>query len=105
MQPISITRSPILALRPVVSVSRTICLDANFYPLVGERVRALVLGVPGVPFHPVPPYLVPARGFVELFPEVDVLDRFLVRGEPAAPLPVVDPLGNPFLHVLGIRID
>src|SRR5688572_2664950 len=100
-QPISMMRSPFFGSSPVVSVSRTICL--NLVPLcipacgnalVRESVRPLIFRVSGVALHPVPFYLVARDRPVELAPQVDVLHRLPVRGEPAAALPASDPLGD-----------
>src|SRR5258708_11597037 len=106
-QPISMIRSPSLALSPVVSVSRTICLAVIFhfgarYPSVRQPVGALVLRVPGVAPHPVPFDLVQGRELVQALPQVKILDRLLVCGSPVALLPVVHPLRDAFLHVLRV---
>src|SRR5258707_2020664 len=106
-QPISMIRSPSLALSPVVSVSRTICLAVIFqfsarYPSVRQSVGPLVLRVPGVPPHPMPFDPVRGRELVQALPQVDVLDRLLVRGPPVTPLPVVHPFRDAFLHILRI---
>src|SRR6478672_6600713 len=53
-------------------------------------------------FHPTPFDAVPPRGVVESAPQVAFLDRLLVRGRPAAFLPVVDPLGDAFADVLAV---
>src|SRR5690349_8984057 len=105
MQPISMMRSPSLALRPVVSVSSTTCLVIVWNPLVGQGVRPLVLRVSCVSLHPMPLYLMFRRERVELFPEVDVLDVFLVGGAPVAALPRVDPARDAFLHVLRVGVE
>src|SRR5438067_7730975 len=98
-------RSPSLALSPVVSVSRTtwrviVVRD----PLVCESVGALILRVPGVAAHPVPLYLMFGGELLELLPEIDILDRLLVRRAPAAALPVVDPGREALLDVGRVRI-
>src|SRR5687768_2777685 len=99
-QPISMTRSPSFGFSPVVSVSRTICLTR--YPPVSESVGSLVFRVSGVPFHPEPLDFMLLGKFVQLPPEILVLDRLLVGGAPAAALPAVNPLGDALLHVLRI---
>src|ERR1041385_9290456 len=60
-----------------------------------------------VALHPVPFYLVPRRRPVELAPEILVLHRLLVRGEPAAALPARDPLRDALHHVerIGVEAD
>src|SRR5882724_11651250 len=92
-QPISMIRSPSLAFKPVVSVSRTICL-ARGYSFICQPIGSFVLRVPGVASHPVPFDVVQRRELVQAFPQIDVLDRLLVGGAPVAPLPVVHPLGD-----------
>src|SRR5258706_9814316 len=104
MQPISITRSPSLAFRPVVSVSRTICLAVNGDSLVRQPVGSFVLHVAGVAFHPMPLDLMQRRELVQASPQVDVLDRLPVSGAPAAALPGSHPLGDALLHVLRVRV-
>src|SRR5262247_3421408 len=98
-------RSPSFGLRPVVSVSRTICRkDPPSIPAcgdtsVGELVRPLVLRMAGVALHPMPLDLMLSPQLVELAPQVLVLHRLLVGGAPAAPLPAVDPGGDAVLDV------
>jgi hypothetical protein len=70
------------ALRPVVSVSRTIgVLPPTRLHLVDaairERIGALVLDVPRVPAHPVPLDRMLARQLIEPAPQVFVLHRLL----------------------------
>src|SRR5260221_153694 len=98
-------RSPSLALRPVVSVSRTTWRVILWNPFIRQSVCALIFRMPGVAAHPVPLYLMLGGELVERFPEVDVLHRFLVRGAPAAALPVVDPGRDALLHVRRVRIE
>src|SRR5260221_3867701 len=104
-QPISTTRSPSLACRPVVSVSSTTCLGIAGDPLVGERVSTLVLRMTRVSLDPVPLHAVRAVQFVELLPQIDILHRLLVRGAPALALPAADPFRNALLHVLRVGVD
>src|SRR5688572_1655959 len=103
-QPISMMRSPFFGSSPVVSVSRTICFNL-WYALVRESVGPLVCGVAGVAFHPMPFYLVARHRPVELAPEVHVLHRLPVRGEPAAALPASDPLRDALHHVQRIGVE
>src|SRR2546425_6418035 len=104
MQPISMMRSPSLALRPVVSVSRTTWRVIFWNPLVRQRVGAFVFQMPGVAAHPVPLYLMFFRQLAEALPQVHIFHRLLVGGAPAAPLPVMDPDGDAFLDVKRVRI-
>src|SRR5438132_7354758 len=98
-------RSPSLALRPVVSVSRTtwrVIVVRN--PPIRERVSSFVFRMPGMAAHPVPLYLMFGRELVELLPQVDIFHRLFVRGAPTPALPVVDPVGDALLDVERIRI-
>src|SRR5215470_331632 len=105
MQPISMMRSPSLALRPVVSVSSTTWRVIVFWnPPICERVSSFVFRMPGMTAHPMPLYLMFGREFVELFPQVDVFHVLFVGGAPIAALPAVDPGRDAFLDVEGICI-
>src|SRR2546421_1526718 len=96
-QPISMIRSPFRASSPVVSVSRTICLNRD--PLVREPVGSLVLGMPRVPLHPVPFDGMARRRLIQRQPQVDVLHRLFVRGLPPAPFPAADPFRDTLHYV------
>src|SRR6266571_8204787 len=61
--------------------------------------------MPGVSLDPVPGDAVRTGEPVELAPQVHVLDRLLVGGAPAAPLPVADPFADALLHVLRVGVD
>src|SRR5436309_11106941 len=104
-QPISMMRSPSLALRPVVSVSRTTWRVIIWNSFIRERVSSFIFRMPGVSAHPVPLYLMFARELLELFPQVDVFHFLLVGGAPVAALPIVDPGRDALLDVKRIRID
>ena len=54
---------------------------------------------------PVPFEIVPLRERVELLPQILVLHGLLVRGLPAARLPLRQPLEHALAHVLRIRVD
>src|SRR3954468_768364 len=98
-------RSPSLALRPVVSVSRTTWRAPYWNSLVRQRVSAFVFRVPCVSLHPMPLYLMFGGERVELFPQVDIFDRRPVGGAPAFALPVVDPLRDALLHVDRVGVE
>src|SRR4051812_9282692 len=104
-QPISMMRSPSLAFRPVVSVSRTTWRVIYWDALVRQRVGAFIFRVPCMSLHPVPLYLMFAGDRVEFAPQVFVLDGLLVGGLPALALPAVDPLRDAFLHVDRIGVQ
>ena len=55
--------------------------------------------------HPYPLDVVLLDQFVQLHPEIDVLDRFPVHGAPAALFPIVNPGGDAVVHVLGIGVQ
>ena len=67
-----------------------------------QFVTAFVFRMTGVPFNPLPLDLVLAQGGIKPFPEIDVLDRFLIGSLPAAFFPVMDPLGNSLTNVLAV---
>ena len=48
-----------------------------------QLIGPLVHGMTGMAFDPVPVHLVMAERLIEPLPQVDVLDRLLVRGTPA----------------------
>ena len=52
-------------------------------------IGALIFGVAGVAFDPVPANFVFAEGPVQPLPELDILDRFLVSRAPVVALPGV----------------
>src|SRR6185295_12641411 len=70
--------------------------------LSGQLVGAIVVLMVGMTLGPSPVDMVPRDLFVQLFPEVLILDRLLRAGLPAVLLPAMDPLGDPVLDVLRI---
>ena len=52
---------------------------------IGQLVGTLVLRMPGMPFHPVPADAMSGDQPVQFQPQVDILNRLLVGGLPAAP--------------------
>src|SRR6266850_1664875 len=103
-QPISMMRSPSFGSSPVVSVSRTICLNC-WDSLVGQAIGPFVFGMARMPLYPVPFYRVARHCLLELAPQVLVFHRFLVRGAPAAALPAADPLRDALHHVERIGVQ
>ena len=79
-------------------------LDATHFvdAAVGQLVGTLVAGMADMTAYPLPFHGVSADLFVQLLPEIGILDRFLGRGFPAALLPVDHPLGDAFHHVLRV---
>jgi len=61
--------------------------------------------VTGVAAYPLPGDDVPGRRGVEPLPEIDVLHRLLVGGQPASLLPAVDPLGDAVAQILAIAVE
>ena len=71
----------------------------------GKLIAAVVIGMIGVAFGPLPDSLMAADLFVEILPEVLVLDGLLVFGAPVVALPGVDPLGDALADVFAIGGD
>src|SRR5581483_7668491 len=71
----------------------------------GERVGAFVLGMAGMAAHPVPGDPVRRSGAVEALPQIEILDRLLVRGAPAARLPAGQPAGDAVAHILAVGVE
>src|SRR5471030_1593727 len=65
-----------------------------------QLVGALIGVVTGMALDPVPAHLVLVQRRVQPLPQIDVLDRLLVRGAPAVPLPAMDPAGDALTHIL-----
>src|SRR6266404_2256528 len=70
--------------------------------LARELVGALVVVVAGVAFDPVPVHLMRFQRGVEPLPQIDILDRLLVRGAPAVLLPAMDPAGDALADILAV---
>src|SRR5574340_1692299 len=70
-----------------------------------QLVAAVVVLVRSVSLRPGPQGCVFLRERVEFLPEILVDHRLLLRRNPAAPLPVLDPACNAVLHLLGIGDD
>src|ERR1700761_4664925 len=75
--------------------------------LPGQLVGALIQVVPRMSAHPVPLYLMLAESGLEPLPEIDILDRLLVRGAPAVAFPVRHPGHDAVAQILavGVNID
>src|SRR6516225_4215173 len=70
-----------------------------------QRIGPFVFGMTGMTAYPDPGYVVPSCGGVESLPQIDVLHRLLVGGEPASALPPVDPLGDAVAQILAIAVE
>ena len=72
-----------------------------------QGVNAVVFRVAAVTFDPVPFDSVRRCGGDELLPKLGILDRLLVGGAPAVPLPIVDPLCDAVANVnaVGVKLD
>ena len=73
--------------------------------LARQLVGALVLVVAGVALDPVPAHLMLVQRGVQPLPEVDILDRLLVGGPPAVPLPAMDPAGDALMDILAVGVE
>jgi hypothetical protein len=62
--------------------------DSLAHPAIGERVGSLIAGVSGVALDPEPDDVVSLDRGLEPPPKLGVLDRLVVRGSPAVPLPL-----------------
>src|SRR5215218_10094820 len=81
------------------AVTRATHSDLRLQPrhrdaVAGELIGALVFVVAGVALDPVPVHLMRLQRGVEALPEIDILDRLLVRRAPAVLLPAVNPPGD-----------
>lgn len=74
-------------------------------PWFARRSARSVAGIARMPSHPVPLHVVTGDQLVQAPPQVLVLHRLAVSGEPAARLPGVNPLADAVLDVLTIRIN
>ena len=70
-----------------------------------KSVGPLVFGVAGMAAHPFPGDIVAGHRRVEPLPKIDILDRLLIGGSPAAPLPAVDPFGDAVAQVLAVAVE
>ena len=71
----------------------------------GQLIGSIVVFVVSVALGPGPLDCVLRHLAVQLFPQILIENGLLGAGPPPVALPTVDPLGNPILHVLGIRDD
>ena len=69
---------------------------------IGKAVGALVAGMTGMAFYPLPLDFVLFGQSVQDLPQIGIFDGFLVSSAPAIAFPVVNPLADAFLHVLRI---
>lgn len=72
---------------------------------LGEFVAALVFGVAGVAFDPLPDDLVTADGVVEGAPEVGIFHGLFGGGFPLVAFPAEEPLGDAVADVLGVGVQ
>src|SRR5665647_436866 len=70
-----------------------------------QLIGALVCIVAGMALDPVPAHLMRLQRGVEALPQFDVLDRLLVGGAPAVPLPAMDPAGDALTHILAVGVE
>src|SRR5262245_62672480 len=70
-----------------------------------ELVGPFVLGMTGMTADPRPFHLVGGHRFLQALPEIGVLDRLAVGGEPAIVAPLVDPPGDAVPKIDGIGME
>src|SRR3954447_17288322 len=70
-----------------------------------DSVGPLVFRMAGMAAHPFPSDDVAGRSSVEPLPQIDILDRLLVGGQPAAPLPAVYPFGDAVAQILAVAVE
>src|ERR1700682_2474499 len=75
------------------------------HALTRQLVGALIRVMAGVALDPVPAHLVLMQRRVQPLPQVDVLDRLLVRRTPAVLLPAMDPAGDALTDVLAVGVE
>src|SRR5260370_9893593 len=72
---------------------------------LGQLIAAVVVGMGSMALGPLPFDFVPRHLLVQLMPEVLIRDRLFAAGAPAVGLPLMDPLGDSILDVVGIGHD
>ena len=75
------------------------------HPPPRQLVRTLVLGMAGMPLDPLPMNRMARLRRVQPLPQVGILDRLLVGGSPAVPLPAVNPLRHAIFHIGAVGDD
>src|SRR5580704_8521019 len=70
-----------------------------------QLIAAIIVGVRGMALGPLPFHLVLRHLLVQLMPEILIRDRFLAAGLPAVPFPLMNPLGDPMLDIVGVGHD
>ncbi len=71
----------------------------------GQFIAALVFGMPGMPFDPMPVNAMELTSFIESQPQVPVFDRSASAGLPSVSLPFVDPIGDAVLEIARVGVD
>src|ERR1700692_3771948 len=67
-----------------------------------QLIAAIIVGVRGVALGPLPFHLVLRYLLVQLMPEILIRYRLLATGAPAVHFPLMNPLGDSMLDVVGI---
>src|SRR5580704_17109147 len=70
-----------------------------------QLIAAIIVGVRGMALGPLPFHFVLRYLLVQLMPEILIRDRFLAAGLPAVPFPLMNPLGDPMLDIVGVGHD
>src|SRR5260363_327905 len=80
-------------------------LQESHYTLTREPVRAFVLWMAGVPFDPVPFNWMQSSQHRQPLPSIHIFNGRFRSRHPVIPLPAVNPLADPFLHILRIGVN
>src|SRR5580704_4160708 len=67
-----------------------------------QLIAAIIVGVRGMALGPLPFHLVLRHLLVKLMPEILIRNRLLTAGAPAVHFPLMNPLGDSMLDVVGI---
>ena len=80
--------------------------QGHFDTFIGQGVRPLIAGVPGMAAHPTPVDLMPAIAdhSVQTLPKINVFHRRLGSRAPATGLPAVNPLGDALEYVFAVQM-
>src|SRR5258708_496511 len=82
-----------------------LALTRSFEAPPRQLVDALVLGVAGMAFDPMPAHLMLAECRLKPLPEVDVLHRLAIGRLPAVLFPAVNPAGDAAAQILAVGVE
>ena len=72
---------------------------------IGQLVSPLVARIAAVSFDPTPVHVMLFVGLIEALPKIRIRDRLFGRCLPAPSLLIINPLGNAFHDIGGIRVQ